>query len=110
MRIGPFTIEENELFLNTLSSFYQKRDIKALELQGNWGLFALFMPQRNGLACYSHYQNLRSQGIIEKSNNLLRNVKDFEGFLEFFMNLEPGFKETINQSELLRKVLEFFSL
>lgn len=103
----PFGPDESSLLLNTLLALYQKRSVRAEELQGNWGLFSLFMPYRNGMACYSHYQSLKHRGLIDRKHPNLRNVKEIDGFLEFFRDLEPGFRETTNQKELLRKVPSF---
>lgn len=118
LSLKPFSAEETNLFFNTLICLFQNKNINSKELQGNWGLFSLLMPARNGLSCYSHYLSLKTRylpnshknvkgidnNVIENMAHLLTNVKNKKVFCEFFMNLEPGFKQTTNQIELLKKV------
>ena len=105
LHLGCFSLEETELFLNNLISLFQIKGCDSKEIKGNWGIFSLYMPFRNGLACYSHYLSL-------KKGNMVKNVKNLKGFTEFFEDLEPGFLQTTNQKELLEKVRFFlvFSL
>ena len=105
LRLIPFTTEENLLFLNTLALFFQSRSINSKDLQGNWGLFSLNMPFRNGLACYSQYLAIKAQGIVDRNNAFLNNIKDIDGFIAFFKDLEPVYRATTNHNDLLRKVL-----
>ncbi len=101
LHLGDFSQEETELFLNNLISLFQIKGCDSNEIKGNWGIFSLYMPFRNGLACYSHYLSL-------KARNVLKNTQKIKGFNEFFQDLEPGFLQTTNQRELLEKV-QFFS-
>lgn len=114
LKLGPFSQEENHLFFNNLITLFQTKHVTLEELKGNWGIFSLYMPFRNGLSCYSHYLSFKARysagnskdlsELIKNMGSLLKNVKDPHDFCNFFINLEPGFIQTTNQQELLEKV------
>lgn len=111
----PFSHEETNLLINTLICLYQVKHIESKDLQGNWGLFSLLMPSRNGLSCYSHYLTLKARfspkntkgvlaDLLENMAPFLKNVRNSSGFCEFFIDLEPGLSQTTNHVEFLQKV------
>ena len=118
LKLGNFSSEESTLFLNNLITLYQIKQIESHEIQGNWGIFSLYMPFRNGLSCYSQYLTLKAKffpnhseviasDVMRNMCSTLKNLTDLKGFCEFFMDLEPGLLQTTNQKDLLEKVIFF---
>lgn len=124
--LSVFSTEENTLFLNNLLHLCLKKNVNQSEMQGNWGLFSLCLPYRNGVLSYKHYLSLKHS---EKKNDFEKIVNDYlnfyrintrenyRKFIDFFNNLEPGYLNTnnhqdflnildINQGDLKRKVTE----
>ena len=122
----PFTIEEEESLMTNIVICYNKNKVVQKErifdsddeniVQGNWGLFSLKMLGRNGIMCYNHYLKLKMKHNQYKSNEsfkhyLIKKVNpadysdvDNDGFLEFFMNLGPGYLEKSENLDLFKKV------
>lgn len=74
-------------------------------LSGNWGIFSLQFPYRNGISCYAYYLKLRTLKIKNSKENFkaftlnliteinkLFNEEYFDNLCNFFMNIQIGNK------------------
>jgi len=111
----PFNEEDEEILLITLIQlFISSSSIEKCKnrIKGKWGFISMKVPYRNGLLCYQHYLKLRlKRGEFRRDEAYLDFLKkkitneelaekiDDKEFLDFFMDLDPGYSKNPEQAE-----------
>ncbi len=119
----PFNDEDEEILLITLAQlFVSSSSVEKCKnrIKGKWGFISMKIPYRNGLLCYQHYLKLRLKrgefrrdevfiDFLKKkvANEELAEKMEEKEFLDFFMDLDPGYSKITEQSEFWLVIILF---